>query len=408
LTIKYFQFKYQNDSQSNLKPFNNLFVVEVNMGGVPHLYMVHSGDQTKVYGSDDKGVTWTQIDVDPSNTSGDNKSRDYIIQGFWNEPYSEEIWCADCSNPGSYFDAWRMDYAGGFGSESTTETGRSNIGTNMMVFDYIKSLGIVPVIILQDEITAITMDLYYTNVVPQAKLAFDTVTCTGKAGVVVREDSEAGYYILVDITADSKIQFYKAVGEPLILSVAGYSGDGDTRPSGYSFPSKEQSAIAYDGADSFYFILQKDGDSLFYLWVYNRDTEIFTEIGEADIIFQAQRNNIATGDTPNDVEKAYEVDGTKVYKLSRTKRGLTLYQDISQDPDFTEGSIIIAVTDNFLFVDNDGTIEIWEQTEILSELITFGRVDRIIQDKSKAELKGNISFAANQVIELYDDDTEVR
>lgn len=120
--IKLFQYKYQNDSVSNRKPIHTHLVIET---AAPLIYMVDSGDQTKVYGSNDKGVTWTQIDVDPSNSSGDNKSRDYLIRACWHDKANEIIYFIDGTNDDSTnaIDCWTLDYSGGFGSESVIEVG---------------------------------------------------------------------------------------------------------------------------------------------------------------------------------------------------------------------------------------------------------------------------------------------
>jgi len=126
--MKCYQFKYQNDSQNDRQPENTHLVFEgLDSDDITKLlYLVDSADNTKIYGSDDKGATWVQIDVDPSNTSGDQKSRDHNIQCAWHDRTNKIIHFGDCDNPGDDFDVWKLDYSSGFGSESITEIGTSS------------------------------------------------------------------------------------------------------------------------------------------------------------------------------------------------------------------------------------------------------------------------------------------
>ena len=166
--------------------------------------------------------------------------------------------------------------------------------------------------------------------------------------------------------------------------------------------------IAYDGLDKLYFVVYNTGDLKNYLWDYSISNDVSERLGEFDIAIMLDRNNDDSGDTPNNIEKAFAVGGTKIYKFSRIKSGVILIQDIADSIDFTASSTIVAITDNFLFVNNSGTIEVWEQQDVLGDFITFATVDRFIQEFSQAVIKGNIKFATNQIIELYDNDTDVR
>ena len=76
-------YRYEEiEATTGQQPINNNLVWETAAGG---LYLVDSDDGTKVYYSADEGETWTQIDVDPSNSSGDNKSRDQTIVTAWHD-----------------------------------------------------------------------------------------------------------------------------------------------------------------------------------------------------------------------------------------------------------------------------------------------------------------------------------
>lgn len=60
-----------------------------------------------------------QVDIDPSNTSGDSKSRDMNIQALWYD--GTYIWGIDGDNDGieTTFDVWKLAVA----DDSTTEIG---------------------------------------------------------------------------------------------------------------------------------------------------------------------------------------------------------------------------------------------------------------------------------------------
>jgi len=391
LTIKYFQFKYQNDSAGNKKPYHNHLVIETSAG---ILYMIPSNQIDKFYGSNDKGVTWTELDVDPTLRISPNNIRIADVDSCWHDRTNKILYFLDCESTGNLFDTWKFDYSGGWGSEVTTEMGIE--AGDHYTFDILKVGGDKLVITWDDPVTAV-LDAINVNVIPHVSEDDIVLTCRGRAAIIVYDGDDPVVFALLELTGSNIIQFYKLVtAGGYVWSSVPYSGDGDTRPVNYSIPPKNQAAIAYDGSDIFYFVLQKDSDSKFYLWSYSRDAEIFAEISEFNVVLMADRNNDNSGDTPNLIEKAFELDGTKIYKLLRTRAGLGLFQDITNDPDFTAGSTIVAITDNFLFVDNNGTIEIWEQKEIIGDV-----------EFSKGELRGDIKFASNQIIELYDDDTEL-
>lgn len=92
----------------------------------------------------------TQLDVDPSNTSGDQKSRDHLIQSCWHDIDNQIIWFVDCDNDGvsTDFDVWKLDYSSSETAPTVTEIGSSTpddavyaydilkIGANVYVIDY--------------------------------------------------------------------------------------------------------------------------------------------------------------------------------------------------------------------------------------------------------------------------------
>ena len=85
-------------------------VIELTSG---NLIFVDSADNTKIYHLNTTTNTLTQLDVDPSDSSGDNKSRDHKVQAFWHDRANKVIWGCDCDNDGTAddFDVWKLDYS---------------------------------------------------------------------------------------------------------------------------------------------------------------------------------------------------------------------------------------------------------------------------------------------------------
>jgi len=130
--LKSYRYK-EIETTTGQQPFSTHLVWEATTG----LYLVDSDDQTKIYYSADEGGTWAQIDVDPSNSSGDNKSRDQIIQTAWHDTSNKVIWFADCENDGavSDFDVWKLDYSSSESAPTVTEVATTATGGVCYVHD---------------------------------------------------------------------------------------------------------------------------------------------------------------------------------------------------------------------------------------------------------------------------------
>jgi len=89
------QFKEGNAVENNKYPQSLHLTIETSNG---YLYFVDSADNTKVYKTIDKGITVTQVDIDPNDVSGDNKSRLTKIQAMWYDRTNERIYMIDCDN----------------------------------------------------------------------------------------------------------------------------------------------------------------------------------------------------------------------------------------------------------------------------------------------------------------------
>lgn len=128
-----YNYEKEKDLSQDLFPINTHLCIETSVG----LYFVNSADRTKVYSINVSDGTQTQVDVDPSDSSGDNQSRDRDIIAAWHDRANEKIYFVDCDNPDTQFDVWYLDYSGGLGSESATEIGDESF-TVVTVIDIFK------------------------------------------------------------------------------------------------------------------------------------------------------------------------------------------------------------------------------------------------------------------------------
>jgi hypothetical protein len=405
--LKLYQFDYVTDSQNDKKPENIHLIIECvdpTDSDVTLLYLVDSADETKVYGSNDKGATWTQIDVDPSNSSGDNKSRDHNIRSFYHDRDNSKIYAIDGENDGSdtSFDIWYLDYSSGWGSESVTEVGSQSTMPNSQkcyAYDIYKRDGNVEALVTEYSGGQNNWVHIYD---------VDSHPFTHKDDAFYEHNlMKSGYVTVVGTDAyfpnseGTGTRFFKFNGTAISSE---YSFNTD-----YVYPANfDRFHFIYDDNDILYIVMKKNADSDEYLYGYSISGDTLTEYAEYNVYLMLDRNNDTRGDTPNPHEKGFESSGTKVYEIVPRQGRLFLLQDISLWDDFTASSTIIAITDTFLFVNNSGTIEVWEYTDILSSYLTYCKIERNMQGFSQAELEGNISFAANQLVKIYTDDTETR
>lgn len=407
IKIKFFQFKYQNDSENNKKSPNTHVIIETETG---KLYMIDNADQSVILGSDDKGVTWEiiadSLETEPITNLCYDKVNQFIYYSFMDVP----------GLPGdSIHRIFYVDLSDNSLIQKNNSTLTLGTFVSVVIGDLVLDSNDTPY-----SFYFITVadggnhDIFIYHLDGGAPFfpgnTFSTEVESNIAGGDPINDvtisrttviSDYGYFLYQ--TTTDHVKLYKVE-----LGVNNWSelydfGSDSNIPSSVNYQ-----AIAYDDDDKLYFIIYDLGDSKNYLWRYSIGDDIAERLGEFDISIMLDRNNDNSGDTPNNIEKAFAVGGTKIYKFSRTKAGIILIQDIADSPDFTAGSTILAITDNFLFVDNSGTVEIWEQQDVLGDFITFATVDRIIQEFSQAVIVGNIKFTTNQIIELYDNDTEVR
>lgn len=114
------------DTEKDLtnKPANTHLIIELDSD---EFYFVKITTEVELYHYNVSTGVETQIDIDPSNSSGDNKSRDHKIQALWHDKTNSIIWGLDCDNDGTAddFDVWKLDYSSSKTAPTVTEVGTS-------------------------------------------------------------------------------------------------------------------------------------------------------------------------------------------------------------------------------------------------------------------------------------------
>jgi hypothetical protein len=334
--MKYYNFTNLGIT-GNRKPQNTHLIWELSSG---MLYIVDSVDNTKFYYSSDKGDNWTQIDVDPSNSSGDNKSRDHKIRAGWHDRGNSVIWFVDCDNDGTAddFDVWKLDYSGSETAPSITEIGASAGADANTVYagDIFVAGGNTYVINMEDRAATLTAVVWDVDTAPFTE---QNTFVPGDADTAI-----LGYGVLDTANNDyyCPIEFLSGANYSLALALYDYVTDGFAETnvnSDYKFKSGEnQIGSAYDDSNLIYFVGENTGDSKTYLITYSISGASMSVLGEYNISLMLDRNT-ASGV----MEKAFHVTEAKVYQIHTTaKHQLHLIAV----PNCT--TPILAITDNFL------------------------------------------------------------
>ena len=269
-------YRYEEiEATTGQQPINNNLVWETAAGG---LYLVDSDDGTKVYYSADEGETWTQIDVDPSNSSGDNKSRDQTIVTAWHEI----IWFADCENDGveSDFDVWKLDYSSSESAPTVTEVSTTATDGACYVHD-IFVYDNNTYLIVQDVNNLECYDVDSDPAVAKDDLDLgDWIFQSSYRGVLVGDR----FYNIGACTTGSYIMGYSYdVGDDS-LSLGGSS----TQHINTTIPSASQNGISYDGSNLLMFCGDVSGTAKLISWSISGDA--FTTICNYDVAIMIDRN----------------------------------------------------------------------------------------------------------------------
>jgi hypothetical protein len=301
------------------------------------LYLVDSVDNTKMYYSSDKCDNWTQLDIDPSDTSGDNKSRDHKIISAWHDRANEIIYFVDCDNDGTAddFDVWKLDYSGSETAPTATEIGTEPAGADantVYVGDIFKIDANIYVINVEDRAGTTTTVVWDVDTAPFTEKDTNGAFANNPLGygIGVKPSGDDKYWhIFDDNDGDCYISVYDASAEVWTPN---------TNFVGYSLPTENLRGAAYDGDNLIYFIVNKDGDGKNYLVTYSISGDSYTALDEFNVAIMVDRNTAA-----GIQEKGFHTSNYEVYQLHPTI-GYQLHHLASP----TLSGVIIAITDNFL------------------------------------------------------------
>jgi hypothetical protein len=377
------------DTEEDLtnSPAHSHLVIQLNTN---EFYFVKATTQIELYHFNVSTGVETQIDIDPSNTSGDGKSRDHKIQSLWHDQANEIIYGVDCANPGNDFDVWSLDYSGSKTAPSVTEIGTSSapdvgtvyasdifmIGSNVYVIDAETRTngGTVPYWVIWDVDTAPFTEQ-------------DTLT-RGDEG------TQAGFGVVIGN------KYYTLNDGLLFIELIIYDHDTTTLSRSATLTDYEmtgtenQWGMAYDGSNILYLIGEyAGGDSNNYLIAYSISGDSFTVGGQLDVSIMLDRNVHGTT-PPFTLEKAFPLTGDFVYQIPS---GYIGNLHLISAYDFTDD--IVAITDNFI-IDDSGNIYNWTN-QIASILI--GMIYHRVRDYPTMDISfdsNNITILPNQFIQI--------
>jgi len=307
---------------SSKKPYNTHLIVEASDGD---LYLVDSTDQTKLYKSIDKGESWSLI-----------TTRTKKIQTCWYIRTNEEIYFGDSDLDLTTVYIWKLTLS----NDSITEIEDHVDSSFHDIFD-------IEVI----NIWSITSFDSAGDIFLRFKVGLNTwLNNMGAKGIRTYDISQA-------CIIETDVYFlWKWSDENVELWKFNFSGGAFTQMedlgANTELPSPNQRAIAYDGSDVFYFVLQDTSDSKFYLWTYVISTGIATKQGEYNICLMLNRNT-----APGVMEKAFHITEPKVYQLHPYHHQLYFIAYLN-----VTGKHIIAITDNFLILDDGSMFEYVEMS----------------------------------------------
>lgn len=368
------------------KPINTHLIWETTAGG---LYLVDSGDQTKIQYSADKGATWTQIDVDPSDSSGDNESRDMLIQSAWHDRANKIIWFVDCDNDGTadQFDVWKMDYSASESAPTTTEVGSESsddnntyyawdifmIGTDVFVFNHATDTGVHAFKIWEvDTAPFVEKDA----VDPPSFAVGDGV---GYYGAVVSNIYYGG-------AVDTNFDIYQPIKYNEVADTLSYGNPEAT----ITAPDKNQRSIAYKNGFTYMVIDDEIITPIPTLWTWEVGADTITEIADHDVVLMCDRNTLSS----SIMEKAFHTTEYKVYELQSTAD-----HQLNLIAVPATGEVIIAITDNFLITT---TGKMFEYEDLINKLKTVS-INHQINESSHAIVtltKGQIPIEKNMFMKF--------
>lgn len=324
----------------------------------------------------------TEIDIDPSNSSGDNKSRDHIIQSVWHDRDNSIIYGVDCDNDGNAddYDVWKLDYSISQTSPTITEIGSSIGADNNTVYAY--------------DIFMIGTDVFVVNYETQIGIGYLIVREVDSApfteedtqSMVGYPDPAPGIWYMGLIIGNTYHSFWGLQGDA--NGIYGFNYDDsittisiESNITNYVVETDNQFlGIAYDNNNLLYFVAEKTADNLTYLISYSISGDSYSILGRYDIALMSERNNDSSASLPFNTEKGFHVSKDKIYQIPSSYTGRLNW---ISNYDFED--TIKAITDHFV-IDDSGNV--YEMQDLIGSVFRT-EIIHARQDYSTMKMKYN-------------------
>ncbi|KKM01800.1 hypothetical protein LCGC14_1790840, partial [marine sediment metagenome] len=365
---------------SSIKPPNTSLLIELTTAGEMYCVSSQSDLNIKLYYTANKALSWTQLDVDPSNTSGDNKSRDHKISAAWHDPTNSIIHFVDCDNDGTAddYDVWKLDYTSSKSAPTVTEIGSDSgaVANSLFIWDIFK-IGSDYFIIGKRSNLIVVHKVTVAPFVVQDTLAEGDIQNDFTYGIIV---GNIYYSVVTDNTVRLNILDY----DHNITTIAISASSGSIHP-GVDFllpASRNQHGVAYDGLNILYCIGLRKSDSKTFLFNYSISGDSWVLGGQYDVAIMLDRN-AASGV----LEKAFHLSEARVYQID-VKQITQLYLISNVSPSQSNWN---AITDTYLQDIGGGMFEYKDFTsKIYDAEIAHGRMNTpftnlVMSDEIKVE-----------------------
>lgn len=349
-----------------------------------HLLIVDSTSQTDLLISDDKGTAWNEIDT--GDFTNGKISRTTKIQMAYYDRGDDKIWFIDCDQDGidDTFVVWYLDTT----NYNITEVTDRALANPVYVYDIYKRDGKIEAIVFEE---GGVNDIYAYDVDQDPSVLLDT------------EDLADVYQISQGVITGTS--WYGILSDPgTSLNILLFNGAFTIKAilNDYELSANPaQWSVAYDGSDNLTFVVEEAVGATKYLATYSITGNSYTVGGTYNIALMLDRN--CSGTIPTELEKGFGVTDKKVYITKFKKGGIVQLQVISVLQNFN----IIAITDNFLMLDNDPNFPIFEWTNVSDLIGDINYNGGIIPTIKKGIFKCHPNYAkywsTGDSIMIYDD-----
>ena len=377
---------------STKRPFNTHLWWEHSTYGI---IMVDSTNQTVLLQSTKArllvdGSDWTTIDLSDNTNS-------YKIQAGSLE--GNDLWLVMCDNDGTA-DDFEVCFIELDDSNDCNPIGVSagadintvyahdifKLGSNILVMESEERTAQTHIVVWDVDTAPNITEVHNRNYVAQHifSLSFGVVVGTG-------------FYFSLDSNLSTNFSLFK-------YDSAGGIGAALAAISGFNLPSNgSQKGLSYDGIDTIFYIANKIADGLNYLYAYSVTDDINVDLGVYNIALMLDRNN--EGVFPNELEKGFGISNEITYEIKARRGGIIQLQDLSA----LLTTNIIAITDNFLMVDDigGGKYPLYEFQDVTKKITETSYDDSIIGKLKKGFFTAHPDVHSNwnigDSIKWYDD-----